>query len=106
MSLTEIDWIERAYKKLKGAIYFDKTQLCLTDKLVSFECVALEDSLSKAAGVLTADKDVWEDYIADIIDKIDVLVFPKKLKAPPDTQIIFNPDDEPIEMEKAQWTDD
>lgn len=35
--LSTQDWVDRAYKKLKGNVYFDKTQLPLIDQLVSFE---------------------------------------------------------------------
>ena len=96
-------WIDSAYKKLKGAVYFDKTQLRLIDKIVEFESEDLESSLSKAASVLSAQDEIWEDYVSDILEGMDVLVFPKKLKKPKDTQIVFNADDDPIELEKVQY---
>lgn len=36
-NLSTQEWVKRAYKKLKGNVYFDKTQLPLIDQIVSFE---------------------------------------------------------------------
>ena len=97
-------WVNKAFKKLKGSVYFDKTQLPLIDALVSFENEHLTENLDRLANVLEAnDADVWMDYMTDITEKIDVLVYPKKLCAFQDDQVIFNVDNEPIKMEKAQY---
>lgn len=33
-----IDIVKRAYRKLKGHVYFDKTQSSLVDAIVQFDC--------------------------------------------------------------------
>lgn len=101
-NLSTQEWVKRAYKKLKGNVYFDKTQLPLIDQIVSFEHDNLEKKLGQVAQALE-QIDVWEDYIEDITSKIDALVYPKKLRSWPENQVIFNVDNEPIEMEKAQY---
>ena len=97
-------WIEKAFKKLKGSVYFDKTQLPLLNQMVRFEDSAYPKELDRMASLLEGkDEEQWNDYTADITDKIDALVYPKKLRACPDNQVIFNLDDEPIEAEKVQY---
>lgn len=97
-------WVKKAYKKLKGNVYFDKTQAALLDQIVSFESKNLEASLNHIATVLdSSSENVWSDFVTDILDNIDVLVYPKKLKSYSQDQVIFNTDNEPIEMEKAQY---
>ncbi len=97
------EWVKKAYKKLKGNVYFDKTRLPLIHQLVSFENESLEENLDKIVEVLEQNDDKWKDYVEDITSKIDVLVYPKKLHSWPENQVIFNADNEPIEMEKAQY---
>ena len=109
MGISTKEWIRRAYKKLKGAVYFDKTQLPLVDKLVAFEREPFEIEFDRLAELLdnaqnsSDSTDKWEDYVADRLATIDVLVYPKVLKSWNDSQIIFNADDEPIQMKKAQY---
>lgn len=103
MSLKTIEWVRRAYKKLKNAVYYDKTQLPLMDALVSFEEPFGERMLLQAAKALDAGEDEWDDYISDIIDRLDVLIYPKKLKKWEDSRVIFNRDDDPIRMTRAQY---
>lgn len=97
-------WIDKAFKKLKGSVYFDKTQLPLLDNLVCFEDVACPAALDEMATSLEKGDDAsWSDYIAKIINKTDALVYPKKLRTWPNNQVIFNLDNEPIESEKVQY---
>lgn len=97
-------WIDKAFKKLKGSVYFDKTQLPLLNKLVCFEDASYPKELDRMAALLeNGDEAPWADYTADIIDKIDALAYPKKLRAYPDNQVIFNLDNEPIEAERVQY---
>ena len=104
-----INWIRRAYKKLKGSAYYDKTQLPLVNKLVSFEKDQIEGKFDILSALLDSDPasiesvEAWEDYVKDVLSTIDVLVYPKTLETWPNSQIIFNTDDEPIRMEKAQY---
>ena len=102
-SLSVRSWIDKAYKKLKANVYFDKTQLPLIDRLVSFERDDPEKTLVQVEKALEQTDDAWEDYVADITSKIDALVYPKKLCSWPENQVIFNVDNEPIKMEKAQY---
>ena len=43
------EWLERAYKKLKGSVYFDKTQLPLVDQIVGFEAGGIDQNLDALA---------------------------------------------------------
>lgn len=98
-----LDLVKKAYKKLKGNIYFDKTQLPLLHKIVCFEDDELDCNLEKIVDALKDEADnSWENYKSDITNKINVLVYPKKLCKWNDERVIFNTDDEPIVMEKVQ----
>lgn len=97
------DWVQKAYKKLKNNLYFDKTQLPLVDDLVAFESSGIEGNISEIVRALKGKRDVWEDFTADILEKIDVYAFPKRLCSGPEGQIVFNADSEPIEMESAKY---
>jgi hypothetical protein len=97
--------IRIAYKKLKASVYFDKTLLPLRDRIVAFEGPDASTKLSDLyANLKSEDCKKWEIYKANILNKIDVLVFPKKLMDwSEENQIIFNTDCEPIQLEKAQY---
>lgn len=101
--MNTIGWVERAYKKLKASVYFDKTQLPLVDKIVAFEQGNLEQELRDAATALDSGGDIWRDFTDDILEKLEVLVFPKKVKEEEDEQVIFNRNDDRVVMEKAQY---
>lgn len=73
------EWVNKAYKKLKNYLYFDKTQLPLVDDLVAFENDGIERNISAIVRALTGWSDIWEDFTADILEKIGVFVFPKRL---------------------------
>lgn len=47
MELKTIDWVQRAYKKRKHSVYFDKTQLPLVDEIVEQETAS-----EKGKGIL------------------------------------------------------
>jgi len=51
---------------------------------------------------LDADNAVWEDFTADIVAKITAFVYPKRLCACKEGQIIFNADSGPVRMEAAE----
>ena len=55
------EWLERAYKKLKGSVYFDKTQLPLVDQIVAFEADGVDQQLDALAKKLDGSDDEWED---------------------------------------------
>lgn len=107
MELKTIDWVQRAYKKLKHSVYFDKTQLPLVDEIVKYETTgekSIDEQLADLADILESnDKSKWDDLVSDIIEKMGILVYPKKLKSWSDSHVIFNTDNEPIQLEKAQY---
>lgn len=97
------EFIDIAYKKLKGTIYFDKTQLPLVNKLVKFEDENLDDSLDELVEYLNNDDEKWDEYVDEVLNELDVLVYPKKIRKQSNDNIIFNEDHMQIEMEKAQY---
>ena len=97
------EWVYKAYKKLKSYLYFDKTQLPLVDDLVAFESEGIEENISTIVQALKGRSDAWEDFTADILEKIDVFVFPKRLCRCAEGQIIFNADSEPTRLESAKY---
>lgn len=102
--MNERQWVDLAYKKLKGAFYLDKTELPFLDRLVQFESQGIEKQLAELANLLKQPEgEKWEDFIADIENKIGVLVYPKKLMDCEKKNIIFNSNDVPIKMAKAQY---
>lgn len=101
--LSTTEWINRAYKKLKNHLYFDKTQLPLMDDLVSFESDGIEDHIHEITVALESTDDIWKRFSASIIQKIDTFIYPKKLHSYSAGQVIFNTDSEPIKMESAKY---
>lgn len=94
--------IDIAYKKLKGTIYFDKTQLPLVNKLVKFEGRNLNEKLDELVEYLNNnDEEEWNEYVDEVLNELDVLVYPKKILKQSNDDIIFNEDHIQIEMEKA-----
>lgn len=93
--------VQIAYKKLKAAIYFDKTQLPLRDKLVLFEGPDMERKLSELCDALFNGSG-WEAYSENILTQIGVLTYPKKLKLLEKDTAIFNANNIPIELQKPQ----
>ncbi|WP_334196169.1 hypothetical protein [Muricomes intestini] len=101
-----------AYKKLKASVYFDKTQLALLNKIVNFEAAGVEDTLTKLEAKLTGKKEIWNSYESGILSKVGTLVYPKELhdcsKEDEDHSdkgeyVIFNMDNKPIKLERAQY---
>ena len=76
--MTDIDRIKVAYKKLKANLYFDKTQLPLRDRVVLFEQEDIDDKLNELKQALIDGKD-WEQYEQQILEQIDVLLYPSTL---------------------------
>lgn len=81
--------IEKAYKKLKAAVYYDKTLLPLRDKIVKFERNRnnsisdndyIDNKLKEIYNVLFYDQDdEWERYQNKILNSIHILAYPKKI---------------------------
>ena len=101
--------IYSAYKKLKSNVYYDKTALILRDALVKYENgnqKELEKKLNEIIDKLlkAENKDninEWDEY-QKILDSIEIIVLPKKIKKEKtDDTIIFNGNqNKSIEIEK------
>lgn len=74
--MEQIDRIHIAFKKLKAAVFFDKTLLPLRDRLVRFEDAKIESKLKHLATALF-DGSEWDQWESEILDAIGALVFPK-----------------------------
>ena len=75
--------MQKAFKKLKSNAYYDKTNLPLRDKIVSFECNygdELDDYLSEIFQAFSDGGDKWEKLSAKIISSIGCSILPKSLK--------------------------
>lgn len=75
--------IQKAFKKLKSNIYYDKTNLPLRDKIVSFESKygdELDDYLSEIFQAFIDGGDKWEALCTKILSSIDCIVLPKSIK--------------------------
>lgn len=71
--------VEKAYKKLKSSIYFDKTQLILRNSIVEFEGKGkIDDCLSEIYDKI-CDEDKFNRLKEKIIKSISIATFPKKL---------------------------
>ncbi len=78
--MEEINYIEqvkRAYRKLKGTVYLDKTVPFLRNRIVSFEGKGLDKRLESIGKKLNGSNEAWEDFIDEILSSIRVLTFPK-----------------------------
>lgn len=95
------DRLKIAYKKLKAAVFFDKTLLPLRDQLVQDE-EQIEAKLDQLENALF-DGILWEETKREILESIGVLSFPKKLESVGEDTAIFNSDSIPIKMEKPQY---
>lgn len=86
---------QKAYKKLKSSIYYDKTNLVLRDKIVRFESKhgknLDEDLMDLQNKFEKLNNEEWNQFIhKEILDKIDCCFFPKTLKEHEDNGIITN----------------
>ena len=73
-------YLEKAYKKLKSSVYFDKTQLVLRNAIVEFEYnhSKIDNDLKELFEQLKS-KEKFEKLSKEILDSISVLSFPKKM---------------------------
>ena len=75
-----LEELEISYKKYKSSIYFDKTCTLDKDKVVDFEAKGIDKALGTINKLLLENEDEWDKYIENIINKIGVYSFPKKIK--------------------------
>ena len=75
----DVKLIEKAYKKLKSSVYFDKTQLKLRDDIVNFESDNdLSIEFSVMWDTINSDKK-FDSFCEDIIKSISFLSYPKSV---------------------------
>lgn len=72
--------VEKAYKKLKCSVYFDKTQLLLRQQILEFENEELDEKLKKIGSALKSDSE-WKKLENEILNSISFKEFPKNLAA-------------------------
>lgn len=100
-----LDYIKKSYKKLKGWIYLDKTQLPLVKKVVEYESknnYDLETSFRYLADNLV-DDNKWNIFSEKIIDSIDVLVYPKQIIDNNPNEVISNFESNCLKLGKVQY---
>lgn len=72
------DLLQKAYKKLKCSVYYDKTQVLTRGKLVEFESEDVESILEELWQAF-GDQEAWQKLEEEILGTIQYWVFPKKL---------------------------
>lgn len=110
--LNQKNLLDKAYKKLKSSVYYDKTNLILRDKIVRFESSQNEE-LNKYFETLwddfLSDNQNWKDLRNKILSQIDVVLLPKKIKDTSEkdhkeSQVVTNfVADNTIEVEEIQY---
>ncbi len=95
---------QKAYKKLKSSVYFDRTQLILRDKIVEFEA-SIEDMDAYFDELCDKFRDDEErdNLFQEIWDSIWTDVFPKKLTAERKQDVITNSVSPEIEIAEKQY---
>ena len=77
-NVLDVDFFQKAYKKLKSSAYYDKTNLYLRDRIACAESETdIDDTLRKLCDALQSDS--WDNYAADILSKIRCIHLPKKI---------------------------
>lgn len=97
--------ISRAFKKLKANIYYDKTQSILCQQLVEYESErkdTLENRFIEIGNLLCGSSKRWENYQSELLNSINMLCFPKKVKES-NSDVIMNFSNEDIEIDSFQY---
>lgn len=77
-NVLDVDFFQKAYKKLKSSAYYDKTNLYLRDRIACAESETdIDDTLRKLCQALQSDS--WDNYAEDILSKIRCIHLPKKI---------------------------
>lgn len=75
----KIEFVENAYRKLKGSVYWDKTLSFVRTRIVDFEYDNnFQSKLQKIVDSFYNDV-LWEELQNKILDSIEVLTFPKSI---------------------------
>ncbi len=100
-----LEQIEIAFKKLKGSMYFDKTQLVFRQKLVEFEnAYDFNDKIINLAKALQEKDSNWEKYEQYLLNSVSYLAFPKTIKSKYDeNKIIYNENSKTYYVDKIQY---
>ena len=77
-----IDFVRKAYKKLKCNVYFDKTQLLLRQQIVEFEDKDIDEKLVSIYKALNGSDKTWKETQDRIVKSISCKAFPKSLVLP------------------------
>lgn len=93
-------FIEEAYRKLKGSVYLDKTVPFLRMRIVEFERGDIDKKIENIYAALN-DEIKWKAFKKNILETINVLTFPKEIKTKSDNVI----EDEPIVISNISGTD-
>lgn len=72
---------ERAFKKLKASVYYEKTSVVLCRKLAEYEAfLDFGDNLELLKTRLSGNVEEWQRYVDSLIGRIDCFAFPKKME--------------------------
>lgn len=95
--------VEKAFKKLKSSVYYDKTQVILRNEVVKFETQHknVKSYLKSIYTKLKEDKDFIK-LEKEILDSISILSFPKKLDDSND-DVIMNSTPKENRVEELQY---
>lgn len=77
------DILDKAYKKLKSSVYYDKTNLILRDRIVDFESEfgqGLKKHLHNLWETFSSGGTAWKIKKDIILSEVDVKLLPKKVK--------------------------
>lgn len=78
MNQISFEQVSLAYRKLKQAVYYDKSDLCLRSRLAEFECSEkFEQSLTRIEKVVNQDTPRGSVHFKNWLRKIDYRVVPK-----------------------------
>lgn len=98
------DIVEKAYKKLKSSVYYDKTQLILRNRIVEYEQQYPKDMLDKRLKRICnilKDESRFKTFTKKICGEITAISLPKKIK-PNESDIIINSMSKEIKIKELQ----
>lgn len=100
-----INYLETAYKKLKGSVYYDNSQVITRNQIVRYESLntnTIRERFLEIEEKLTSqDNEQWDKYQDELLDSIKALAFPKKIKKE-QTKVVMNTSKPNIEISEVQ----
>lgn len=96
--------VEKAYKKLKSSVYYDRTQLILRNRIVEFEAKHKKNIDRYFKKIIDAVRDEHEytELSERICDGISVIAMPKKIEET-DTSVIINSVSQNVMIKELQY---